>query len=154
MIIFPNIFISLSSWEILWNRTLVVEDKLHPANSWTSSGMRDNWNAVHFMGSKMFYAHGQNLWKVAWESWGWPKCVGMLGWFKWVRVLGWLELACPTACTCLFKVRPGVLSNTLSHIWGKLNLPIFLFNVELFTLINIDSLIFLAKPCPSMPIIW
>ena len=50
--------------------------------------------------------------------------------------LGWvnrevLELACPTACTCLFKVRPGVLSKTLSHMCGKLNLPIFLFNVGL-----------------------
>ena len=78
----------------------------------------------------------------------WPKCVGMLGWFKWVWVLGWLELAFPTACSCLYKVRPGVLSKTLSHIWGKLNLPINLFNAGLFTLINIDSLIFLAKPCP------
>ena len=37
---------------------------------------------------------------------------------------------------------------TLSHICGKLNLPIFLFNVGMFTLIKIDSLIFLAKPCP------
>ena len=55
-------------------------------------------------------------------------------------VLGWLELACPAACTCLFKVRPGVLSKTLSHICGKLNLPIFLFRVGLFTLTNIDSL--------------
>ena len=36
-------------------------------------------------------------------------------------------------------------------MWGKLNLPIFLFKVGLFTLINIDSLIFLAKPCPSLP---
>ena len=56
-------------------------------------------------------------------------------------MLGWLELACPTACTCLFKLRPGVLSKTLSHIWVKLNLPIFLFSVGLFTLINKDSLI-------------
>ena len=39
---------------------------------------------------------------------GWPKCVGMLGWFKWVGVLGWLELGCPTACACLFKLRLGV----------------------------------------------
>ena len=44
--------------------------------------------------------------------------VGLNG--KWL--LGWLELACQTACACLFKVRPGVLSKTLSHIWGKLNL--------------------------------
>ena len=69
---------------------------------------------------------------------GWPKCVGMLGWFKWVGILGWLELACQTAWLCLLKVRLGVLSNTLSHMWGKLNLPIFLFKVGLFTLINID----------------
>ena len=67
--------------------------------------------------------------------------------------MGVLELTCLTACTCLFKVRPGVLSKTLSHMWGKLNLPIFLFNVGLFTLIKIDSLMFLAKPCPSLPII-
>ena len=83
-----------------------------------------------------------------WEL-GWPKCVGKLGWVKWVV----LELACPTACTCLFTLRPGVLSKTLSHMWGKLNLPIFLFNVGLLTLIKIDSLMFPAKPCPSLPII-
>ena len=71
---------------------------------------------------------------------GWPKCVGKLGWVKW----GMLELACPTACACLFKVVPGVLSRTLSHMWGKLNLPMFLFNVGLLTLIKIDSLMFLA----------
>ena len=47
------------------------------------------------------------------------------------------ELACPTACACLFKVRPGVFGKTLSHMWGKLNLPIFLFNVGLLTLIKI-----------------
>ena len=57
-------------------------------------------------------------------------------------VLGWLGLACQKACTCLFKVIPGVLSKTLCHVWGKLNLLIFLFKVGLFTLINIDSLIF------------
>ena len=28
---------------------------------------------------------------------------------------------------------------TLSHIWGKLNLPILLFRVGLLTLINMDS---------------
>ena len=81
---------------------------------------------------------------------GLPKCVGKLGWIKW-RVLG---LACPTVCVCLFKVRPGVLSKTLSNMWGKLNLPILLLNVGLFTLIKINSLMFLAKPCPSLPIIW
>ena len=74
--------------------------------------------------------------------------MGVVGWFKLVWMLGWLELAIPTACTCLFKVRLGVLNKTLSHMLGKLNLPIFLFNVGLLTLINIDSLMFLAKPCP------
>ena len=39
---------------------------------------------------------------------GWPKCVGKLGWFNWVGVLCWLELAHPTACACLFKVRLGI----------------------------------------------
>ena len=55
--------------------------------------------------------------------------------------------------TCLFKLRPGVLSKTLSHMQGKLNLPTLLFKVGLFTLINMDSFIFLAKLCPSLPII-
>ena len=61
-----------------------------------------------------------------------------------------LELTCPTVCTCLFKLRPWVLSKTLSHMCGKLNLPMFLFNIGLFTLMNMDSLIFLAKLCPSL----
>ena len=68
--------------------------------------------------------------------------------------IGVLELACPTACACLFKLRPGVLSKTLSHIWGKLNLLMLLFKVGLLTPIKIDSLIFLTTPCPSLPIIW
>ena len=34
---------------------------------------------------------------------------------------------------------------------GKLNLPLFLFNVGLLTLINMDSLMLLAKPCPLPP---
>ena len=37
---------------------------------------------------------------------------------------------------------------------GKLYLSMFLFNVGLFTLMNMDSLIFLAKLCPSLPITW
>ena len=69
-------------------------------------------------------------------------------------VLQLLELTCPTVCACLFKLRPGVLSKILSHMWGKLNLFMFLFNVGLLTLMNMDSLIFLAKLCPSLPIIW
>ena len=85
---------------------------------------------------------------------GWLNCMGMLGWPKLEGVLCWLELACPTKWACLFKVRPGVLSKTLSHMLSKLNVPIFLFNVGLVTLINIDSLMFLVKPCLSLPIIW
>ena len=65
-----------------------------------------------------------------------------------------LELTCSTACACLFNLRPGVLSKTLSQMWSKLNLPMFLFNVGLLTLMNMDSLIFLAQLCPSLPIIW
>ena len=56
--------------------------------------------------------------------------------------MGVLELAWPTVCACHFKLRPGVLSKTLSNMWGKLNLPIFLFNVGLLTLMKIDSLMF------------
>ena len=33
---------------------------------------------------------------------GQSRCVGKLFWIKW----GKLELACPTACACLFEVRP------------------------------------------------
>ena len=69
-------------------------------------------------------------------------------------MLGLLELTCPTVCTFLFKLRPGVLRKTLSHMWSKLTLHMFLFNVGLLTLMNMDSLIFLAKLCPSLPIIW
>ena len=75
--------------------------------------------------------------KTVWGL-GWPKCVGKLVWVKWEE----LELACLTAFTCLFKVRPDVLIKTLSHMWGKLNLPVFLFNVGLLTLIKMNSLMF------------
>ena len=46
-----------------------------------------------------------------------------------------------------------VLIKTLSQMWGKLNLPTLLLKVGLLTLINMDSLIYLAKLCPSLPII-
>ena len=39
----------------------------------------------------------------------------------------------------LLVLRQGVLSKTLSHMWGKLNLPVFLFNVGLLSLINRHS---------------
>ena len=45
------------------------------------------------------------------------------------------------------------ICKTLSYVWDTLNLPVFLFNVGLLTLIKIDSLMFLAKPCSSLPII-
>ena len=54
----------------------------------------------------------------------------------------------------LLRVRPLVLSRTLSQMWDRLNLPTLLFKVGLFTLMKIDSFIFLAKLCPSLPIIW
>ena len=63
---------------------------------------------------------------------GQPKCVGKLGWVN--REM--LELRHLTTWACLFEVRTGVLSKTLSHMWGKLNLPIFLFIVGLLTLIK------------------
>ena len=54
---------------------------------------------------------------------------------------------------CLFKVRPLVLSKTLSQMWDRLNLPMLLVGVGLLTLMYMDSLICLAKLCP-LPIIW
>ena len=53
----------------------------------------------------------------------------------------------------LFNLRPGVLIKTLSHKWGKLNLPTLLFKVGLLTLINMDSFIYLDRWCPSLPTI-
>ena len=76
-------------------------------------------------------------------KWALFKLGGNLGLFD-IGVLELLESTCPTAYPCLFKLRPGVLSKTLTHMCGKLNLPMFLFNVGLLTLIKIDSLIFLA----------
>ena len=38
-------------------------------------------------------------------------------------------------CVCLFILIHGVLRSTLSHIWCKLNLPIFLLSVGLLTLV-------------------
>ena len=40
----------------------------------------------------------------------------------------------------MFSLRPGVLIKTLSHIWGRLNLPILLLRVGLLTLIKMHSL--------------
>ena len=37
-------------------------------------------------------------------------------------------------------------------MWGGLYLPIFLMRDGLFALINVDSLIILAMPCPSLPL--
>ena len=50
------------------------------------------------------------------------------------------------------SLSPGVLKKTLSHIWFKLYLPMFWFNVGLFTLKKIDSLMVLAYPQSSLPI--
>ena len=59
--------------------------------------------------------------------------------------VGIVGIDLPNCMFMLFKLRPGVLSKTLLHMWGTLSLPMFLFNVGLLTLMNIDSLIFLAK---------
>ena len=70
-------------------------------------------------------------------------CVSLM--LNYRKVLEMLELTYPTVCACLLTLRPGVLSKTLSHMWDKVNVPMFLFSVGLLTLMNIDSLIFLAK---------
>ena len=53
---------------------------------------------------------------------------GKLGWVKWC-----VGISIPNCLHIAFQ------SKTLSHMWGKLNLHIFLFNVGLLTLIQIDS---------------
>ena len=69
-------------------------------------------------------------------------------------VLGLVDWACPISCAYLFILSPGVLRRTLFHICSKLNFPTFLFSVVLLTLMYIDSLIVLAIPWFSLPIIW
>ena len=53
-----------------------------------------------------------------------------------VRLAG---LSMPNILCMPFYFKTRCFSKTLSHLWGKLKLPIFLFNVGLLTLINIDS---------------
>ena len=43
-----------------------------------------------------------------------------------------------------------MLTGTPFHIWERFYLPIFLFRVGLLTLLYMDSLIVLVKPCPSL----
>ena len=104
------------------------------------------------MGSKRFYEHAQSLLGGVKGS-GHYLNLGR-SWDYLLGVVGIVGIDMPNTYTCLFKLRPCVLSNTLSHMWGKLNLPMFLFSMGLLTLIKIDSLVFLAKLCPSLPIIW
>ena len=46
-----------------------------------------------------------------------------------------------------------MLIKTLSHKWGKLNLPTLLFKVGLLTLINMDSLIYLDRLMVVYPLL-
>ena len=49
---------------------------------------------------------------------------------------------------------PGMVNRTLSHICGRLYLPVFQFRVGLFTLMYMASLMVLAMLFSSLPIIW
>ena len=46
----------------------------------------------------------------------------------------------------------GVLKRTLFHIWLRLYLPVFLFNVGLFTLMWMASFVVLARPWSSLTV--
>ena len=59
----------------------LLKTSFHPANSWTSSGLRENGNAMPYMGSMRFFAHAQNWLKTAWGSW-----VGQTVWGCWVSL--------------------------------------------------------------------
>ena len=52
-----------------------------------------------------------------------------------------------------FILSSVVLTRTSSHTWGRWYLPMFLFKDGLSTLIYIDSLINLERPCSSLPTI-
>ena len=52
-----------------------------------------------------------------------------------------------------FILSSVVLTRTSSHTWGRWYLPMFLFRDGLLTLIYIDSLINLERPCSSLPTI-
>ena len=54
--------------------------------------------------------------------------------------------------SCYLILSSEVLNRTPSYyMCGRLYLPIFLLRVGLFTLIKMDSLVFLTKVCPSLP---
>ena len=71
-------------------------------------------------------------------------------------LLGGLVWAWPLLHMCTrFWEEPilssGVLKRTLSYIWLRLYLPMFLFNVALLTLMYMASFMVLARPWSSLP---
>ena len=72
-------------------------------------------------------------------------------WLKWTDHAHWRMFYVHAHCHLI--LRSGVLNGTLSHIWWRLYLPTFLLSVGLLTLMYIDSLIVLARPWYSLPII-
>ena len=59
-------------------------------------------------------------------------------------------------CTCSSSQWFSILSSralnrTPSHMCGRFYLPMFLLGMALFTIINMNSLIVLAKICHSLP---
>ena len=75
-------------------------------------------------------------------------CMHML----YLEVLACLLMGVCTCPLCLFLQSVGVLSRTLFHMWCKLYFPMFLLSLGLLPLMSMDSLIDLAKPCSSLPI--
>ena len=95
---------------------LVVEDKLLSSQQLDFIRSEGELKCCLLYGfSEVLQASSESV-KTCIGELDWPKCVGKLGWSKWVGMLGWLELACPTACACLFKLIPGVLSKILSPL--------------------------------------
>ena len=58
------------------------------------------------------------------------------------------DVLCSFWCSHLSE--SWVLAKTPSHIWGRLCLPMFLFRQGLWTLMYVDSLTVLTKPCSSL----
>ena len=61
-----------------------------------------------------------------------------------------LNYVCVLGCWEEPSLSPWVLKRTLSHIGLRLYLPMFWFNVGLFTLMKMDSLVVLASPWSSL----
>ena len=94
----------------------------------------------------MFYAHAQKSEHAQYVLLFYVHAY----WLEWTEHAHWRMFCVHTHCHYYFEVRD--VNRTLSHIWWRLYLPTFLLSVWLLTLMCIDSLMALARPWSSLPI--